>query len=448
MTTATRRLRRASVAGLATIATAAAVVGSAGVASANITGGTMQTVSSQTTTFPGKTGQALSNVTFTIPDASGAGWSAGDFITFDLATTAVPTATVCNTTANALQTASLSAKPGVAGLDGGSTAFTGFTVTQGSSANCTAQDSFTVSFTAGAPSDTNNTVFTISGLAVSLGAAVPTGNLFLSSAVNGLSAPLAPTGELVGTIGSASLSTSSTGVAAGATAVAIKPVVLTDVVGGKFGGSISFHASGTDTFTTVGTLTTPTGVTVTNTPAAGAVVTFNVSAAGPAGGVYTLTGAQLTVNGPAGAHLVTVSTTGTYAGPALTAQYAFVGATTREGGADRYGTAALLFNNEFGAGVVAPQTPATIAVVASGANYPDALSANYLAGINGTGVLLTDPNILPSSTQQILSNGKIATVYIVGGTAAISATTDPDRGPAQGQRSVELALDSAPCCRS
>ncbi len=118
--------------------------------------------------------------------------------------------------------------------------------------------------------------------------------------------------------------------------------------------------------------------------------------------------------------MASFSTASTYSGPALTAQYAFVGVTTREGGADRYGTAALLFNNEFGAGVVAPQTPATSAVIASGVNFPDALSANYLAGINSTGVLLTDPNVLPSQTQQILTNGKVATVYIVGGTAAVS----------------------------
>ena len=50
-----------------------------------------------------------------------------------------------------------------------------------------------------------------------------------------------------------------------------------------------------------------------------------------------------------------------------------------------------------------------VAVIASGANYPDALSANYLAaGLNagaGTRVLLTDPNVLPQPTQQALITG-------------------------------------------
>ncbi|HEY3923217.1 MAG TPA: cell wall-binding repeat-containing protein [Acidothermaceae bacterium] len=420
MTTATRRLRRVSIAGLATIATASiAIAGTAGVASANITGGVLALSGSAGTVFPGTASQALPNVTVTIPDASGAGWANGDFITFQLSSAPGSLVALCNTGANLNQTASL-AKPAVAGLDGGSTAFTGFTVTQAASGTCSGNDTFQIAFTAGAPADTNSTVFTVSGLAASLGTAVPTGPLALYTTVNTTSAQLAPRGVTLATIGSASLSTSSTGVAAGATAVSIAPIVLTDVVGGKFGTSITFTSAGTDSFTTVGTLTAPSGVTVTNTPAAGHAITFTLSAAGPAGGVYTLTGAQLTVNTPVGAHLVTVTTAGTYAGPPLTAQYAFVGATTREGGADRYGTAALLFNNEFGAGVVAPQTPATIAVIASGVNYPDALSANYLAGINSTGVLLTDPNVLPSPTQQILSNGKITTVYIVGGTAAVS----------------------------
>ena len=66
-----------------------------------------------------------------------------------------------------------------------------------------------------------------------------------------------------------------------------------------------------------------------------------------------------------------------------------------------------------------------VAVIASGANYPDALSANYLAaGLNGgagTRVLLTDPNVLPQPTSQALITGGIKTVYIVGGTAAVSA---------------------------
>ena len=93
---------------------------------------------------------------------------------------------------------------------------------------------------------------------------------------------------------------------------------------------------------------------------------------------------------------------------------------TRIGGVDRYATAGQLFTlGGFTGGFN------KVAVIASGANYPDALSANYLAaGLNGgsgTRVLLTDPNLLPQADQaQALITGSIATVYIVGGTAAVS----------------------------
>jgi putative cell wall-binding protein len=96
----------------------------------------------------------------------------------------------------------------------------------------------------------------------------------------------------------------------------------------------------------------------------------------------------------------------------VAAQIAFVASPTRTGGADRYATAALIYNQKFGA--------AGVAVIASGANFPDALSATVLAKAKSTGVLLTDPNTLPSSTQQVLINGSIGTVYIVGGPAAVS----------------------------
>src|ERR1019366_5470552 len=135
----------------------------------------------------------------------------------------------------------------------------------------------------------------------------------------------------------------------------------------------------------------------------------------PGGGTFTLTGAQATIAAAAGIHNVTISSTG-HSGAV---EVAFAGLATREGGADRYATAAQLFNTTFGSGVVVANR-ATIAVVALGSNFPDALSATYLASTNATGVLLTDGNILPSSTQQVLTNGSITTVYIAGGLAAIS----------------------------
>jgi putative cell wall-binding protein len=64
-------------------------------------------------------------------------------------------------------------------------------------------------------------------------------------------------------------------------------------------------------------------------------------------------------------------------------------------------------------------------ILTSGTNFPDALSAQYLAKALSTagtvGILTTDPNNLTASTKTVLTNGTIDTVYIVGGAAAVSA---------------------------
>jgi putative cell wall-binding protein len=67
---------------------------------------------------------------------------------------------------------------------------------------------------------------------------------------------------------------------------------------------------------------------------------------------------------------------------------------------------------------------ATTAVVASGDNFPDALAANGLAGAlnggDGAPVILTNKGKLNSHAKELLKNLQVQTVYIMGGTAAIS----------------------------
>lgn len=388
-----------------------------GTALADITGATL-TTGTAATVFPGQSAQALPNVTVTIPDANGAGWSAGDFITFDLATDADPTHEVCNTNANLNQTAGLNAAPSVAGVTNGTTAFTNFSVTQGSTGNCSAKDQFTVAFTAGAPNDTNNTVFTISGLSVNLGTAVGTGDLFVSSSVNTLSADLAPTGVKVASIGSNSVTASpAVGAVNGASGVAISPVVVTDVTGNTIATTLKFTANAGDQFAKAGTLTAPSGVTVTGPsetlPAS--TLTYTIAAGTvPAQGKFTLTGATVNLANAAGSHKLTV---GTGAGGATAVggatEYAVTAAQVRTyAGVDRYGTARAAYHAQFAG--------ATVAVLTSGENYPDALSAAALAKKLGTGILLTPAGSLAQDTRLELQSDPIATVYIVGGTAAIS----------------------------
>ncbi len=98
---------------------------------------------------------------------------------------------------------------------------------------------------------------------------------------------------------------------------------------------------------------------------------------------------------------------------------------TRTVGADRYATSAL-------AAIDAYPSSAPSAVIVSGAdvNWPDGLPAASLAGVVGGPVLLTDPDELSAATG--LALGRIVsplasvapTVYIVGGTAAVSADVE------------------------
>lgn len=59
-------------------------------------------------------------------------------------------------------------------------------------------------------------------------------------------------------------------------------------------------------------------------------------------------------------------------------------------------------------------------ILASGANFPDALAASALAGEENAPVLLTESGSLSDSTSNILANLKPSTIYVVGGEAAVS----------------------------
>ena len=72
-------------------------------------------------------------------------------------------------------------------------------------------------------------------------------------------------------------------------------------------------------------------------------------------------------------------------------------------------------------------TPTTgIAVLASGQNFPDALSASALAGTLDAPIVLTDPNTLtPQAAAQIARLG-VTKVYLMGGAAAITPQVEAD----------------------
>jgi putative cell wall-binding protein len=59
-------------------------------------------------------------------------------------------------------------------------------------------------------------------------------------------------------------------------------------------------------------------------------------------------------------------------------------------------------------------------VLARGDNFPDALAASYLAGVNNVPILLTATNSLPNETIAALKNLGVRHLNIIGGTQAIS----------------------------
>lgn len=116
--------------------------------------------------------------------------------------------------------------------------------------------------------------------------------------------------------------------------------------------------------------------------------------------------------------------------------------TTRLAGADRYETAALLSASAF--------TPdPTVAYLASGKNYPDALAGAAAAGFQGGPVLLTAPDYLPEATQAELARLHPGRIVILGGGAAVGngveeqagayATTTRLAGPNRYGTAVEIA---------
>jgi len=89
----------------------------------------------------------------------------------------------------------------------------------------------------------------------------------------------------------------------------------------------------------------------------------------------------------------------------------------RIGGVDRYETAGKVANR-----VVSLRggAPATTVVIASGRNYPDALSAAPLAASAGWPILLSAPDGLPAATELALDNLGSSRSVVVGGINAIS----------------------------
>lgn len=88
-------------------------------------------------------------------------------------------------------------------------------------------------------------------------------------------------------------------------------------------------------------------------------------------------------------------------------------------GADRFQVAVAGSQAAYPASTTA-SVPAL--VVANGLNWPDALGGSALAGAAGGPMLLTLPSMLPASTAAEIARLKPKTVYVLGGTASVTAS--------------------------
>jgi len=102
--------------------------------------------------------------------------------------------------------------------------------------------------------------------------------------------------------------------------------------------------------------------------------------------------------------------------------YATTGTVTRFGGADRYATAAVASSATFPANV-----PVTF--IATGANFPDALSGGVAAGRFGGPILLVTRDAVPASTASELSRLHPSHIVILGGPAVVSESVLGDLRP-------------------
>jgi putative cell wall-binding protein len=437
VTTATRRLRRTGVAGLAAAVTAGVVlIGTATSALAFSTVAmTLDPATSVTTVNPGDAADATGSTqislgnTFAIANTivlklegtgvnpsqtnEGVGFAAAPTITVSgpfttsLGTVAGSTSDVTPTFTTALgSSAGAATNLGIKDED---------TITLTNSSAGTAGDFYTVE---------------VGGVTVKVGSAAVNGNVQLHGYVSdgGTSLTAAVT---VATVSNVKLTAPEVSAAPSSTGIALSPVTITEVTAGAVIGTgsntftLTLSGAGTPQFTTGVTpvITVPSGYADTApVTTASAVYTFTVTGpATPVAATVTVSGLTVGLTAP-GTGVVTLTAARTAPSAAAVGAAAAIGVLNqaRIGGTDRYATAAQLF----GTGAYTGGTN-HVAVIASGANYPDALSANYLAaGLNagaGTRVLLTDPNILPQSTSQALITGLIATVYLVGGTSAVSA---------------------------
>jgi len=237
------------------------------------------------------------------------------------------------------------------------------------------------------------------------------------------------------------------GLVPGAPNAAISPIAVVEGKGAvipvgyvcvSLGGGSVFDAASTPTVAASGGGTPVAAVGSLVVGMGSPTLSFQVTTASTtAAATYTLSGLTVDAQGFAGPVYASVSTgivAGCSGGPVLNggANRVFsVITSNRIAGVNLNGTAAesLFAAYPTNAGCVAPLAPASLltgnaprgVILATDNSYEDALSASYLAGHLGTGVLLTDMNTLSPEAANAIRLEGVTEVFVVGGPLAISA---------------------------
>ncbi|MFC4244629.1 cell wall-binding repeat-containing protein [Gryllotalpicola reticulitermitis] len=109
----------------------------------------------------------------------------------------------------------------------------------------------------------------------------------------------------------------------------------------------------------------------------------------------------------------------TVVSPALQSTLAKTGTVTRLSGSDRWATSVAVAKKF--------HPSATQAVVASGANFPDALVGSVLAGSRGAGLLLSSPTCMPGVVVRELTAMHASALTLMGGTAGLSSAVADEK---------------------
>lgn len=96
-------------------------------------------------------------------------------------------------------------------------------------------------------------------------------------------------------------------------------------------------------------------------------------------------------------------------------QLSSIASVERIGGRDRYETSVLIAQK---------LSNVTKVVVATGHDFPDALSAASIAGMKGMPILLSDKDSVPDVVSQYIAKKNINSAYIVGGVGVLSENID------------------------